>query len=170
MLESPGLVVSGIAPALVTQREVIVALASGDIVALNKASGKLLWQHRSGFSEQRFREPMGKLNLFGKLLLVTRNDGKAFALDISRAPSVNVVWEHEFGAITSSTLRNSTLYLGLLSGDALALDASSGSKKWRTNLGQTISSILAGEKALYLTGSDGLVAVLKGRSSSVVGR
>ncbi|MFW7379390.1 MAG: PQQ-binding-like beta-propeller repeat protein [Oligoflexus sp.] len=156
------LVVQGAAAPIISGQQILLGTANGEIHSIDLTTGRVNWKHSPRFSEFRFRDVVGQLAVFNQSLLAARYDGKLMALDIGNASS-RVVWENDFSSITSTAFRDGILYVGLLNGDVIAVNASNGKQIWKTQTGETVYSLTTGESTLYVGGSDGRISALANR-------
>ncbi len=136
-----------------------IGLSNGEIHAIQLDSGKLLWKLNPGYVDGRFHDVVGELAVFGNNLIITRYDGLVGAMSLTESDH-RLTWKEELTSLTTSVVRNGRLYIGLLNGDIHALDGATGRKLWRTQLGQSIGSIVATDENIFVSGVRGKIAKL----------
>lgn len=145
--------------------------SEGDVISINIESGTLDWKSTPNFETQgRFKDNVGEALLFNNTLYMSRYDGNIFALDLSTEKK-EVIWHFQTKKnITSSTYSNGIFFVGTTGGSLYALELDSGKNHWKQaiSLGNsTITSISAGEKSIYLTGSKGKIFLIKRETGEV---
>jgi outer membrane protein assembly factor BamB len=162
-----GLAIRGGARPIVHDNKVIFGVATGEILAVNVDTGKLVWRYNPAYNDQRFHDIVGELVVRNNKLLVTRYDGLVAAVDL--ASSVRTVaWQEQLPGLTTSAFRNGRLYVGGLNGDVYALDPDGGRRIWRAVTGSPVTTITAGETTLFVAGGDGRISALDAASGAIV--
>lgn len=156
------LVVHGGAAPVVAGNQVFFGTSNGEVLSIELSTGRLLWRHSPRYSEFRFKDVIGQLVVFDQLLLIARYDGKLFALDINSGAN-RIAWENEYSSITTTAFREGVLYVGLLNGEVLAVNASNGKLQWRSQTGESVASLTTGETTLYAGGTEGRITALGNR-------
>jgi len=156
---------SGVGPLAIDDR-VFIGTAEGEIHCVSADQGKLLWKFAIPSRMGRFSDVVGELTYANGQLLYARNDGLVVNLDIS-GDDRRIVWQSEQSAITTSSYRDGKLFLGLLNGDVVMLDAKSGNKIWKFSGGKPVQMVLPGEQTLLAVSSSGLLYGLESGSGAL---
>jgi outer membrane protein assembly factor BamB len=115
-------------------------IASGWLVALDRATGRILWRYSTGTGDD-LRNVQSKPVIAGRLLLASDRKGNAaFAVDRFTGQEV---WRRQFelpyiGPLDAPIVVGDVVYVG--SGDlhVYALELATGSVRWRTLLGGAV--------------------------------
>ena len=160
---STELIVKGAAPPVINGSRVFFTVSTGELHAVNLKTGRLIWKAKPGSSrgqgQGRFRDAMGQLFVENNRLVMARNDGMIFGLNLGQKGDVN--WKHQVSAATSAVVSGGTLFVGCLNGDVYSFDATSGRQRWKVSVGrQAVAHIHVGKQRLFLAGSKGRIAVI----------
>jgi outer membrane protein assembly factor BamB len=154
-----GLAIHGGVKPLVFDNKVIVGIASGELLAVQAETGKLVWRYNPAYNDARFHDLIGEMVVRNSRLLVSRYDGLVASLDLGSGVR-SIVWQDQLPGVTASTFRGGRYYVGALDGSIYAYDADSGRRLYRFLTGSPVASITAGETSIYIGGGDGRITVL----------
>ena len=141
--------------AVIHDGRVIVGLATGELLALKIEDGKRLWRYNPFYQEARFKDVIGEMIVHNGKLLISRYDGLVALVDMSQERQV--IWQDRQTSVSTSAFRAGRYYAGLVNGDILAYDASTGRVNWRSQLGVAASFMVASETSLYVIGTNGRI-------------
>jgi outer membrane protein assembly factor BamB len=158
-----GLAIRGGTRPLMHDNKVIVGISSGEILAVQAETGKLVWRYNPAYNDARFHDLVGDLVVRNNRLLISRYDGLVASVDLGSSVR-KLIWQDQLPGITSSTFRGGRFFVGSLNGDVYAYDADSGRRLFRSVTGSPVTSITAGETSLYVAGGDGRVSALDSTS------
>lgn len=152
---------SGVAaPPSVAAGQVVVSLASGEIVALRATDGAPLW-----------RTPLGSIAHAAPISAVSRwyltlADGRLVALD---AGSGQPIWTRALGGRATGVLRlDDQIVIGTTDGFLLSLDPREGRLRWQWRLGTPVAGTPAADaRHIYVVGFDHLLRALDRRSGNL---
>lgn len=106
--------------------QIYAGFSDGAVVALNAKSGSVKWERQLN-RNKRFRDVDSDPVVDGEFLYVSAFDQAIFCL---RTLTGDVVWKSEKGAYGAPLVQGDTVYFSSTSGEFLALDRSSGRRKW----------------------------------------
>ena len=156
------------APPIVSAAKIYLGTSDGEIQVLDQGSGKVLWQANPAYTDFRFHDVVSDMVLLKNRLVVARYDGVVAAIATDEE-SHRTIWKNTYASITVSKLHEGALYIGDISGEVRALDAFSGKEIWHVSTGQAISSIVIGEKAIFVAGTKGrIIALSRGPTEEVL--
>jgi outer membrane protein assembly factor BamB len=161
-----GLTVQGGAKPIIYDNKVVFGIASGELLAVNAATGKLVWRYNPAYTDSRFHDVVGEIVMVKTSLLVSRYDGFVAAIDLG-SNERRVIWQETLPGITTSSYRNNRFYVAAQNGDVYAFDAQSGKKLWRQVTGVPLSTLTVGETTLFVTGNNGEVFALETASGDM---
>jgi outer membrane protein assembly factor BamB len=161
-----GLTVQGGAKPIIYDNKVVFGIASGELLAVNAATGKLVWRYNPAYTDSRFHDVVGEIVMVKTSLLVSRYDGFVAAIDLG-SNERRVIWQETLPGITTSSYRNNRFYVAAQNGDVYSFDAQSGKKLWRQVTGVPLSTLTVGETTLFVTGNNGEVFALETASGDV---
>ena len=162
-----GLTIRGGARPIVHDNKVLFGIATGEVLAVNADTGKLVWRYNPSYNDARFHGIVGEMVIRNNHLLITRYDGLVASIDINSNVR-SVTWQEQFPGLTTSVFRGNRLYVGALNGDIYALDADGGRKVYRAVTGAPIVSIAAGETTLFVAGHRGRVTSFDAATGNVI--
>ena len=145
-------------PPVIHDGRVIIGLATGELLALRVEDGKRLWRYNPFYQEARFKDVIGEMVVHNGKLLISRYDGLIALVDLTQERQV--IWQDRQTSVSSSAFRSGRYYAGLVNGDIVAYDASTGRVNWRSQLGVAPSYIVASETSLYVIGTNGRVMAI----------
>lgn len=151
-------------PTLVGDR-LYVGLSDGYLIALDKTSGKLLWQKQLN-SSLRFRDVDAKPVLDDGRLYVSSYDGKLYCLD---ANTGQTIWIDRQGGFNAVTIIADRVYYSTSTHLLQALDKNSGQVLWEHSFDNTVGTQPVYDKGLILVGEwDGPILALNARTGKKV--
>jgi outer membrane protein assembly factor BamB len=163
-----GLTIRGGAKPLLFDGKLIAGLASGELVAVDAGTGKLLWRYNPSYSDARFHDVVGELVVRNNRLIVARYDGLVAAIDLTGKQRA-VVWQEKLPGLSTSAFRNARYFVGGLNGDVYALDPDNAGKHlWRAVTGAPVVSLTVGESVVYVAGARGRVTALDARTGDLL--
>jgi outer membrane protein assembly factor BamB len=133
--------------------------AAGEIIAVNLQTGKLDWRYNPEFSNDRFHDVVGELVILNNRLLVSRYDGLVAAISLT-GKDRRMLWNQKIPTISASAFRGDRYYVACINGDVYAYQVADGTLIWRVATGAAVSQLTAGERSLYLSGSQGRVTAV----------
>ncbi len=154
-----GLTIRGGARPIIHDGKVLFGIASGEILAVNADTGKLVWRYNPAYNDARFHGVVGEMLIRGNKLIITRYDGLVAAIDIAGSVR-SVAWQEQLPGLTTSAFRGNRIYVGALNGDVYALDADGGRKVFHAQTGASVTSITAGETSIFVTGTRGRITAI----------
>jgi outer membrane protein assembly factor BamB len=137
-----GIIESRNAPPIVNNGVMFVTTSGNRVVALDAATGKLIWEHDAGFSKDLHQADNG-VALWGNKVFVAQADGNLVALD---APTGEVAWTKAVGDYSNGNFvtmapftLNGKVLVGTSGGRAAegiltAFNADAGGSLWSTYL------------------------------------
>jgi outer membrane protein assembly factor BamB len=140
--------------------------AAGEIIAINLQTGKLDWRFNPEFSNDRFHDVVGELVVLNNRLLVSRYDGLVAAISLT-GKERRMLWSHKIPTVAASAFRGDRYYVSCINGDVYAYQVADGLQLWRTSTGSAVSQLTAGERSLYLSGSQGRVTAVEISSGKI---
>jgi outer membrane protein assembly factor BamB len=163
-------------PPAVAYGRLFLPTFDGRFYALEAATGKVVWSHRTGrcgwatpavWERRVYATFLGQRATCGKS--VPGRDGIVVAY---AAADGKVVWRRTTGLNESSPLVvGGLVYVGDWNGDVWALDARTGKTRWRTRVdGRVKGSLAASGGRVYVGAYDGRVYALDARSGKLVWR
>lgn len=161
-----GLAAQTLAPPVVVGDRVLIGLVSGEIEAVNLATGKIYWRFNPEYIESRFHDVTGEMSVQGNRLIVSRYDGLVAAVELDERDR-RTIWKDTLPAVTTSVQRGGRFYVGCINGDIYAYDINSGRRLWRAVTGEAIASLSAGETTLYAAGTTGRINALDVSSGKI---
>ena len=162
----PGSVVVRRAPApIIHDGKLVFGVASGEFVAVKLDDGKVAWRFNPLYLENRFHDSVGDMVVLNGKILVTRYDGLVGLIELEG--DHRVVWQDKLTSISTSVFRNGKYYVGLVAGEILAVDSSTGRSNWRTQTATTPAFIVAGETLIYSIGADGRIVAIDQASGEI---
>jgi len=138
---------------VVHEGRVIFGVATGELVAVKIDDGKLAWRYNPLYVEYRFHDLVGDMVLSNGKLLLTRYDGLIAQVDMGQERKVN--WQEKTTSVATSTFRNGRYYAGLVAGDVVAYESTTGRAIWRCSTAATPSYLVVGETNIYSISTDG---------------
>ena len=146
---------------------------TGELVALDRASGALRWSHVFPSEAPTGSGPLGRVAPFGDVVFVANDDGKIYGFNkVTGAVQLTLPRRSDITGLDDSrslTLAGSTLIVGSNSFFVDAYDASTGAHLWEANAGQGSSgnNPMATDGTTvyvpYINGSLGAIDVVTGR-------
>lgn len=162
-----GLTIRGGARPIVHDNKVIFGLASGELLAVNVDSGKLVWRYNPAYNDARFHGVVGEMVVRNNKLLIARYDGLVASVDLASNVR-STVWQDQLPGLTTSAFRNGRYYVGGVNGDVYGYDADTGRRIWRSVTDAAITSITPGETLLFIAGGRGRVSAMDQSSGHIV--
>jgi len=163
-----GLSIHGGAKLILHDGKILAGLASGEVIAVAADTGKLLWRYNPAYNDARFHDVVGEMLVRGTSLIVTRYDGLVAAISLDTAVR-SVSWQQQLPGLTASVYRGGRYFVGGLNGDVYALDPEGGGRRiWRAMTGAAVTSITAGETALYVAGAGGRVTAIDAATGGIL--
>lgn len=145
--------------------KLIFGIATGELVAVKIDDGKVAWRFNPLYLENRFHDYVGDTVIVNGKILATRYDGLIAQIELEG--DHRVVWQDKLTSISTSAFRNGKYYAGLVAGEIIAVDATSGRTTWRTQTATTPAFIVAGETLIYSIGNDGRIVAIDQASGQV---
>jgi outer membrane protein assembly factor BamB len=161
-----GLAVRSKTAPLVYNNTVYYGISSGELLAVDLASGKLNWRYNPEYSDARFKDVVGEMVIINNRLIFSRNDGLVGAVALGTKQQ-RLVWSHRFPSVAASVFRGGRYFVGLVNGDMIAMQVSDGNRLWRTITGKGISTIKAGERVLYVAGMKGRISAIESANGNI---
>ncbi len=120
------------APApIVTPALVFVGDASGFVYGLDRSSGRAVWRFYSGSTEAQFNAVVDSLHLDGTNLWIARSDGVVHKVDPRKQEDAAGVWTKKLDeSLSAAKFSDKYMFLGMLKGEVVALNKTTGSKVW----------------------------------------
>lgn len=151
--------IHGTTAPVVFDNRAFMSLASGEIVAVSMAGGKILWRHNPAYNDARFHDVVGEMIVKNNRLHIARYDGIVAAIDLT-GNERRSVWEDRLGSISTAVYHDGRYYLGLVNGDVYSYDMTTGRRLWRVVTGVTVQSLTIAESKMYVAGSSGRITQL----------
>lgn len=156
-MESASMTVRGVSQPTVYGNSVIVGFSDGSLYSLVKSTGTIQWERKLG-GDDRFKDVDAKPLLHEGRIYVPAYDGQLYALDAARGTTV---WSTPEGGFVTPTVNGDTLYTSNSTGEVLALELSSGKKRWTYKVPEGVSGAPVYYRGLIIFGEweGGLVAL-----------
>lgn len=139
-------------------------LSNGEIIGLEIQTGQKKWRQNPKITGGgRFHNYMGSMFVYKERLLFCRYDGLIGAVSLEEKREGELLWQVEgnTGNCADSDYRSGRFYAVTTSGDALAVNAETGSSLWSgVKLGMNLSTVTAVEDSILVTGSEGQIYAL----------
>jgi len=172
-VEVPVLTLRGTAAPLVTSRMVITGFANGKLVALNTATGTLLWEAKlatgDGKSELDRMVDVNSPVLAGEVVYATSYQGRAGAF--SRGTG-RELWAQNSSSYHPPTFGSGRLFVADTGGQVLRLRSSGGRAEWTNTdlLRRGLTPPLVMGDYVMVADSEGFLHALSQTDGSIVGR
>jgi outer membrane protein assembly factor BamB len=165
------LTLRGLAAPVFINNRVYVGSPEGEVLAFGTDTGDLLWKRdpcpNAPVAAHPFRDILGTMLLVqDQHLLLTRNDGFVGTLSLDGASHEAWIPISSDTHATTSYFRENRYYVGTLEGKVLAFDIEKKTQLWSHDVGYIPTSLMAGERQLYVIGTDGKIACLSLRDGS----
>ncbi len=176
--------VMGVSAPAVAGSTVVFPYATGEIMAVDAASGSQLWTanvagQRLGRAVGYFRDLTGDPVIVGNTVYAGTSSGRVGAFDLATGA---MKWEAREGASSPVLVAGNSVFLVNDQAQLIRLDAANGGRVWAQKLPYFTESVirkqkkvwnhygpvLAGNK-LYLAGSDGYLRVFDPASGALIG-
>jgi outer membrane protein assembly factor BamB len=165
-----GLVIRSGSDPLVRDDDVIIGTSKGEVIAVQRKSGNLLWRYNPAVKAVRFSDVVGRMSMESGRLVVARHDGLVLGMDPASGTAAGAkvhMWQDELPTITTAEFANGRIYVGCLNGDIYSMEAATGRKVWRANVGASVATIAALNNELIIGGEEGRVASLSLESGEI---
>ena len=163
------MVLQGGAPPLAVNGLVYYGNATGKLSALALTSGAQRFHYLNAKPQRaRFNDIVGQLAILAddQLVFATANGQCGLLLTSSSPPRLR--WQQKFSPIATTVRHGERYYLGLTSGEVIALSLADGRVVWHKTLGWDVSRLAVANNHLYVASNHGFVAKLRLRSGSRV--
>ena len=171
---SPSLTLRGTGQPVIYRNRLLVSLDSGNLIALEKSSGQLLWERRlqvpKGSNEfERIVDLDGRMTLSDNVLFVPGYQGNLSAVE---AYTGQVLWQKEISSFMQPAYSVGRLYVADSSSHLIMLDYRSGEVKWESKDFEYRELTSPEALGLYVLSTDmeGNVYVIDKSSADVVAK
>ena len=171
---SPSLTLRGTGQPVIYRNRLLVSLDSGNLIALEKSSGQLLWERRlqvpKGSNEfERIVDLDGRMTLSDNVLFVPGYQGNLSAVE---AYTGQVLWQKEISSFMQPAYSVGRLYVADSNSHLIMLDYRSGEVKWESKDFEYRELTSPEALGLYVLSTDmeGNVYVIDKSSADVVAK
>ena len=134
--KSESVVARNISP-IIKNNIVIAPFSSGELVALNIDSGKIIWKKQIGFGRTTLTIKNNLNSIVASPLIKNNTMFVANSFDVFMALNINtgnIIWQKKLGVIKTPSLLNDWIFILDENNKLLVLQASTGKIKWTRNL------------------------------------
>ncbi|MBI3399232.1 MAG: PQQ-binding-like beta-propeller repeat protein [Deltaproteobacteria bacterium] len=154
--------------------------ADDKLYALKAENGEKLWQYSRGYVKRTVKRMFASPAAYGNKIYYNFSDGRLVAIEKS---SGREIWSRKIGGFSemwgsgsdavivrfTPTIDNGLVYIIDGDGFIIALDAESGSEKWRFDIIKS-SDFAINRDSIFIAGYDGRIIAIKKESGDILWR